>query len=90
MHHSESLLLIETRLRKDTGCQKHFDITMTIKKDGTVARKHLLQTTAFFFLAYALAPWVSNVVINHFNDAETSTLQASTVNLDTIPLTQTP
>ncbi|MEC8010383.1 MAG: hypothetical protein VX185_06370 [Pseudomonadota bacterium] len=55
-----------------------------------MARKHLLQTTAFFFLAYALAPWVSNVVINHFNDAETSTLQASTVNLDTIPLTQTP
>lgn len=32
-----------------------------------MVRKQVLQTAAFFLIAYAFAPWISNVVVVHFN-----------------------
>ncbi len=67
-------------------------LEIQLEKDTTVAKKHLLQTTAFFLLAYGLAPWVSKIVINHFNpdvSIETASLHANDAPLRQIPLTET-
>ena len=35
-----------------------------------MARKHFLQTTALFLIAYAVAPWASTLVIERFSDEQ--------------------